>query len=195
MQLALGDLHNVANLLLYISGLAWGRSLSAKTCCSSPFALYNVAVFLHHTEGKLGIVDQSTMNTSDQQTSSDEKIIDESGPQKHDVNGKILIETAEGELVNPSGHKDQLQRHYGILSICGLALTIDNAWVALGGSIVVSISKCEPSVQLCTWTDLSSDNGGPPGLIYEFLVACLFYAFIAASIAEVTWYFDLSKQI
>lgn len=47
-----------------------------------------------------------------------------------------------GEVVNASGHRDQLQRHYGLLSICGLALTIDNAWVALGGSIAVSISWC-----------------------------------------------------
>ena len=46
----------------------------------------------------------------------------------------------QGEVVNASGHRDQLQRHYGLLSICGLALTIDNAWVALGGSIAVSIS-------------------------------------------------------
>ena len=45
-----------------------------------------------------------------------------------------------GEIINASGHRDQLQRHYGLLSICGLALTIDNAWVALAGSIAVSIS-------------------------------------------------------
>ena len=40
---------------------------------------------------------------------------------------------------NASGHRDQLKRQYGLLSICGLALAIDNAWVALGGSITVSI--------------------------------------------------------
>ncbi len=45
-----------------------------------------------------------------------------------------------GEVINASGHRDQLKRQYGLLSICGLALTIDNAWVALGGSIAVSIS-------------------------------------------------------
>ena len=45
-----------------------------------------------------------------------------------------------GEIINASGHPDQLKRHYGLLSICGLALTIDNAWVVLGGSIAVSIS-------------------------------------------------------
>ena len=29
------------------------------------------------------------------------------------------------------------------------------------------------------------DNGGPAGVLYELLVACFYYAFIAASIAEV----------
>jgi len=53
------------------------------------------------------------------------------------------------------------------MSICGLALTIDNAWVALGGSLTVSIL-----------------NGGPPGVLYELLTACAYYGFIAASIAE-----------
>ena len=48
---------------------------------------------------------------------------------------------AAGEIVNASGHRDQLKRQYGLLSICGLALTIDNAWVALAGSIAISISQ------------------------------------------------------
>jgi hypothetical protein len=47
----------------------------------------------------------------------------------------------DGELVNASGHKDQLRRQYGIWRICSLALTIDNAWVVLGGSIAIAISK------------------------------------------------------
>ena len=58
----------------------------------------------------------------------------------HDgLDRKTSIIAREGEVVNASGHRDQLQRHYGLLSICGLALTIDNAWVALGGSIAVSV--------------------------------------------------------
>lgn len=56
------------------------------------------------------------------------------------VDRRFSIVGERGEIVNASGHRDQLQRHYGLLSICGLALTIDNAWVALGGSIAVSIS-------------------------------------------------------
>lgn len=55
------------------------------------------------------------------------------------VEAGILIESERGEVVNASGHRDQLQRQYGLMSICGLALTIDSAWVALGGSITVSI--------------------------------------------------------
>ncbi|KAJ7191325.1 choline transport protein [Mycena pura] len=69
--------------------------------------------------------------------------------------------------VNASGHVDQLDRQYGLLSICATALTIDNAWVALGGSITVAVA-----------------NGGAPGIIYEFLAACVYYGFVATSIAE-----------
>lgn len=42
-------------------------------------------------------------------------------------------------LINSSGHRDQLDRQYGILSICGMALTVDNAWVAIGTSMNVAI--------------------------------------------------------
>jgi choline transport protein len=52
-----------------------------------------------------------------------------------------VIPVVEGEEVNASGHRDQLTRQYGIWSICGLALTIDNAWIALCGSITVAIGR------------------------------------------------------
>ncbi|KAF2681122.1 amino acid transporter [Lentithecium fluviatile CBS 122367] len=69
--------------------------------------------------------------------------------------------------VNASGHKDQLKRQYGIIALCGLALNIDNAWVALGGSVTIAIA-----------------NGGAPGVLYELIVACSYYAVIGACIAE-----------
>ena len=56
-----------------------------------------------------------------------------------DANRKTSVISRVGDIVNASGHRDQLKRQYGLLSICGLALTIDSAWVALGGSIAVSI--------------------------------------------------------
>jgi len=41
--------------------------------------------------------------------------------------GGTILTVMEEEKVNASGHRDQLQRQYSIWSICGLALTIDNA--------------------------------------------------------------------
>ncbi|KAL8798375.1 MAG: hypothetical protein Q9182_006716 [Xanthomendoza sp. 2 TL-2023] len=69
--------------------------------------------------------------------------------------------------VNVSGHKQELQRNFGLLSLCGLGITSGNVWIALGGAINVAIY-----------------NGGPPGIIYEFIAASVFYWIIAASIAE-----------
>ena len=63
-----------------------------------------------------------------------------------------VVEVVNGLEVNASGHSDELQRHFSIWSLCGLALTIDSAWVAAGGSIAVAVA-----------------NGGPPGVLYEFL--------------------------
>jgi hypothetical protein len=96
-----------------------------------------------------------------------------------------VVSVLEGEEVNASGHPDQLQRQYSIWSICGLALTIDNAWVALGGSIVVAVGMSEINLLLIAVSYYATANGGPPGIIYEYLVACAYYAVIAACIAEV----------
>ncbi|KAF2735770.1 choline transporter [Polyplosphaeria fusca] len=78
-----------------------------------------------------------------------------------------IVSIEDGVAINASGHKDQLKRQYGLLGICGLALNIDNAWIALGGSITIAIA-----------------NGGPAGVLYELIIACSYYAVVAASIAE-----------
>ncbi len=51
----------------------------------------------------------------------------------------IIVTAGTAEIINASGHRDQLDRQYGILSICGMALTVDNAWVAIGTSLNVAI--------------------------------------------------------
>jgi hypothetical protein len=56
-----------------------------------------------------------------------------------------VVITLNGQIINASGHADQLQRQYGLLSILGLALTVDNAWVALGTSLAVSICTLRAS--------------------------------------------------
>ncbi|KAL1982354.1 hypothetical protein VTN96DRAFT_1385 [Rasamsonia emersonii] len=80
---------------------------------------------------------------------------------------EVVAAVEDGVAVNASGWKDQLSRQYGLLGLCGIALTVDNAWVALGSSISVSIL-----------------NGGPPGLIFGLIVAAFYYSFIGLSLAE-----------
>ena len=41
-----------------------------------------------------------------------------------------------GSLVNVSGHKQELERNFGLISLCGLSITSGNTWIALGGSVV-----------------------------------------------------------
>ncbi|KAJ7487145.1 choline transport protein [Mycena latifolia] len=89
----------------------------------------------------------------------------EKNAQEHDT--VVTSREAGTGRLNASGHVDQLDRQYGLLSICATALTIDNAWVALGGSITIAVA-----------------NGGAPGIIYEFLASCVYYGFLATSIAE-----------
>lgn len=69
--------------------------------------------------------------------------------------------------VNASGHEQQLTRRFSLLSLAGLGVTVGNVWPAIGGTILVAIS-----------------NGGPPGVLYEFLAVAVFYFLVAASLAE-----------
>jgi hypothetical protein len=40
------------------------------------------------------------------------------------------------EVVNASGHKQELDRSFGLWSICSISVCTDNAWAAGGGSLV-----------------------------------------------------------
>lgn len=55
-----------------------------------------------------------------------------------------------GELINASGHIQEVDRDFGLLSLTGFGLVNGNVWPALGGTILLAIF-----------------NGGPPGTIYE----------------------------
>jgi hypothetical protein len=64
----------------------------------------------------------------------------------------------QGELVNASGHRQELERNFSLLSICAVAVTTGNTWIAQGGSVVTALS-----------------NGGLAGCIYELYDETLFY--------------------
>lgn len=56
----------------------------------------------------------------------------------------------QGELINASGHVQELERNFSLLSICAVAVTTGNTWIAQGGSVVVALG-----------------NGGLGATIYE----------------------------
>jgi choline transport protein len=43
---------------------------------------------------------------------------------------------ASDELINPSGHRQELDRNFRLINIAGLGITSGNTWIAIGGSIV-----------------------------------------------------------
>lgn len=38
--------------------------------------------------------------------------------------------------VNASGHKQELERNFSLLEMCGVGITTGNVWAAIGGSVV-----------------------------------------------------------
>ena len=82
-------------------------------------------------------------------------------------NGTSTTTHDPGVLVNASGHAQELSRRFSLLSLAGVGITVGNAWPAIGGTILVAIS-----------------NGGPPGVLYEFIVVSFFYFLVTASLAE-----------
>jgi hypothetical protein len=58
------------------------------------------------------------------------------------------------EFDNKRSTVDQLKRQYGLLGLCGLALNIDNAWIALGGSVTIAIGAILPQLSLKHWLNV-----------------------------------------
>jgi choline transport protein len=63
----------------------------------------------------------------------DERSASEKGEATPDVAEKPH---ASDVLVNASGHKQELERNFSLLSICAVAVTTGNTWIALGGGLV-----------------------------------------------------------
>ncbi|KAH8202929.1 hypothetical protein TruAng_002875 [Truncatella angustata] len=76
--------------------------------------------------------------------------------------------TAEAhDTVNASGHTQELERNFSLVSLAGVGLVVGNVWPAVGGSILVALY-----------------NGGPPGVLFEFITVSFFYWIVALCIAE-----------
>ncbi|KAK9769713.1 putative Choline transport protein [Seiridium cardinale] len=96
----------------------------------------------------------------------------EKTPELGGLDDETIAAVEGGVQINAAGHRDQLKRQYNLVGLAGIALTVDNAWAALGSSISVSIA------------DAGAANGGPTGLIYGLIVAVFYYSFIGLSLAE-----------
>ena len=65
-------------------------------------------------------------------------------PPRRDHDDKEAVSTAtasatptdDGTFINASGHREQLDRNFGIVSVICYAITAGNCWVSLGGTIV-----------------------------------------------------------
>lgn len=56
------------------------------------------------------------------------------------------VDHGTGEVLNASGHVQELRRQFSLWSLAGVGITVGNVWPAVGGSILVALY-----------------NGGPPG--------------------------------
>lgn len=65
---------------------------------------------------------------------------------------------AVGEVLNASGHKQELERQFSLLSICSVGITTGNVWAALGGSIVSSTRLGCPETSYLTCMMLMQSN-------------------------------------
>lgn len=60
-------------------------------------------------------------------------------PPLYDIDDNVIV----GEVINASGHVQELDRQFSLLSICSIGITTGNVWAVLGGSIV-RLSHAEP---------------------------------------------------
>lgn len=76
------------------------------------------------------------MSNEETKASSTEK-----KPELGGLENETVAAVEGGVQINAAGYQDQLKRQYNLIGLAGIALTVDNAWAALGSSISVSIGK------------------------------------------------------
>ena len=64
----------------------------------------------------------------------DNKVIEAGVMEKY--SGGPSSERSSEVGINASGHKQELERNFSLLSICGVAVTTGVSWTSVGGSIV-----------------------------------------------------------
>lgn len=80
------------------------------------------------------------------QTTTSHEVASQSNEASSQESPKHEQVAADGGLINASGHVQELNRNFSLISLAGVGLSVGNVWPAIGGSILVAIF-----------------NGGPPG--------------------------------
>ncbi|KAL1893670.1 hypothetical protein Cpir12675_004017 [Ceratocystis pirilliformis] len=85
------------------------------------------------------------------------------------VKASLESQTADADVMRLAqmGHQQELKRHFGILSLIGLASTTTNSWTGLGLALITEIGA-----------------GGPGAVIYGFILVTILQCFPGASLAE-----------
>lgn len=126
-------------------------------------------------------------------------------PEKVPIPAVVSLEEAiaTNGAISPLGHpqSQKLERNFNLLSICGVAITTGNTWIAIGGS-VVRISLARETFHLMRTRLLPSTMGDhrelftsctplsplsiAEGRLFttDSIAVSVFYWLIAASIAE-----------
>lgn len=47
-----------------------------------------------------------------------------------------LASPAMDPMLNSSGHRQELDRNFSLISMCAIGVTAGNTWIAMGGSVV-----------------------------------------------------------
>ncbi|KAK3116715.1 hypothetical protein LTR53_002624 [Teratosphaeriaceae sp. CCFEE 6253] len=71
------------------------------------------------------------------------------------------------DLINASGHVQEVERNFSLLTLTGVGINQGSTWGPAGAAIVIALY-----------------NGGPAGVLYEFIVVSVCYWVVAACIAE-----------
>jgi hypothetical protein len=140
-------------------GLEAQRSKHHKRGLPDPFSpgWYHHLRIVDYSAGAMG----STTDEKRQQVSSAPFVVD-------DAVGEL------GELVNSSGHVQELDRNFGFWSICSIGIVADDAWAAGAGSLVRSPRHAPPWGAFLDHANFNFSgkvvafyDGGAPGILYE----------------------------
>ena len=82
---------------------------------------------------------------------ADPKVIaHETSEKRSSADGDEEEQATHGTIINASGHVQEVNRQFNLLSLASMGIATGSMWPALGGSILVALY-----------------NGGPTGVIFE----------------------------